>query len=220
MHQQQRQRLMRLSTTNISDALDSLGLKGAIHGLRPTWEGCRKIAGNAITVRLIPAGTIVPKTHLGIAAITAASAGDIIVVDNAGRADVSCWGGVLATGASLKGISGVVIDGAVRDIDDYAELGFSVYARGTVVASARGRVIEDTTNIPVQCCGVQVNPGDIVLVDRSGVVFVPQQSFDQVLEIAESLMAKEEAMCADLRAGMSSLDVDQKYNYNKMLHKS
>jgi len=219
MLQQHRDRLMRLSTTNISDALDSLGLKGAIWGLRPTWEGCQKIAGNAVTMRMIPAGTTVPKTHLGIAAITAASAGDIIVVDNAGRLDISCWGGVLATGASLKGISGVVIDGAARDIDDYADLGFSVYARGTVVASARGRGIEDATNVPIQCCGVQVNPGDIVLVDRSGVVFIPQNSFEEVLEIAERLMAKEEAMCADLRSGLTSLEVDQKYNYNKMLSK-
>lgn len=128
-----RERLLKLSTTNISDALDALGLKGTTCGIVPIHAGCQKIAGEAVTLRLIPKGLSSPGTHLGIHAIESASPGDIIVVDNAGRTDLSCWGGILATGASMKGISGVVIDGACRDVDDYIELGFSVYARGPVV---------------------------------------------------------------------------------------
>lgn len=217
MTQEERAKLMMLSTTNLSDALESLGLRPGVYGVTPTWDGCKKIAGEAVTVRLIPAGQITPKTHLGIAAIEAAKPGDVILVDNGGRLDISCWGGVLATGASLKGISGVVIDGSCRDIDDYVELGFSVYSRGKVVATARGKAIEEATNIPVQFCGVQVCPGDIVMADRSGVVIIPAACFTEVLEKAITLFEKEEAMCADLRAGMSSLEVDTKYNYNKML---
>jgi regulator of RNase E activity RraA len=134
-----RSRFERLSTTNVSDALDSLGLKGATYGIRPIWEGARKIVGEAVTVKLIAAGAVKSKSHLGVLAIDAAKRGDVIVIDNSGRLDTSCWGGILANGAAYKGVSGVVVDGACRDVDDYVEIEFPVYARGSVVATARGR---------------------------------------------------------------------------------
>ena len=140
------ERLMKLSTTNVSDALDALGYKGSTYGVRPIYEGVKKIAGSAVTVKMTAAGETKGKVHLGIRAIEAAEKGDIIVVDNGGRLDTSCWGGILANGAALKGISGVVIDGACRDVDDYVEIGFPVYARGSVVATARGRIMEESTN--------------------------------------------------------------------------
>lgn len=218
MDESLRQPIQHLSTTNLSDALDSLGLKGAVHGILPVHSGCHKIFGRAVTLRLIPQGTAKPETHLGIRAIEAAQSGDIIVVDNSGRPDLSCWGGILATGASLKGVSGVVIDGFCRDVDDYIELGFSVFARGPVVATARTRVMEESINIPVALGGVRVCPGDLIFADHSGIVVVPWDYAEQVLTIAESLYQKEEAMCKDLKAGMSSLQVDQKYHYEKMLN--
>lgn len=214
-----RERLLKLSTTNVADALDALGYKGATYGVRPIYEGVKKVAGSAVTVKMTAAGETKGKVHLGIRAIEAAEAGDVIVVDNGGRLDTSCWGGILANGAKLKGISGVVIDGACRDVDDFVEIGFDVYARGSVVATARGRIMEESTNSMIQFGGVQVRPGDAVLADRSGVVFIPAEHLEAVLEKAEALWSKEEAMVADLRAGMSSLEVDQKYGYEKMLQK-
>lgn len=219
MDQETRQRLLKLSTTNVSDALDALGYKGSTYGVRPIYEGAVKIAGSAVTVKMTAAGETKGKVHLGIRAIEAAESGDVVVIDNGGRLDTSCWGGILANGASLKGISGVVIDGACRDVDDYVEIGFPVYARGAVVATARGRIMEESTNTMIQFGGIQVRPGDAVLADRSGVVFIPQEHLEEVLDKAELLFSKEEAMVADLRAGLSSLDVDQKYNYEKMLQK-
>ena len=217
MTTQERELLKKLSSTNVSDALDHFHLKGAVHGVLPTWYGCTRIVGEAVTLRMIAAGTVPPKVHLGYAAIAAAKEGDVIVVDNAGRHDISCWGGVLATSAYMKKLSGVVIDGYCRDIDDYVDLGFSVYSRGPVVQSARGRAIEDATNVTVQFGSVQVNPGDVVIADRSGVAFIPRDRFQEVLAKAYELYEKEEAMCADLRAGMGSLEVDAKYSYNTML---
>ena len=219
MDSSMRERLLKLSTTNVSDALDALGYKGSTYGVRPMYEGVGKIAGSAVTVKMTAAGETKGKVHLGIRAIEAAQPGDIVVVDNGGRLDTSCWGGILANGAHLKGISGVVIDGSCRDVDDYVEIGFPVYARGAVVATARGRIMEESTNTMIQFGGVQVRPGDAVLADRSGVVFIPAEHLEEVVAKAEGLWAKEEAMVADLRAGMSSLEVDQKYNYEKMLQK-
>jgi regulator of RNase E activity RraA len=217
--EQYRARLTSLSTTNVSDALDALGLKGSTYGIRPIWEGAAKIAGEAVTVRLTAAGLSKGKTHLGVRAIDAAKAGDVIVIDNGGRLDTSCWGGILANGADMKGVSGVVIDGACRDIDDYVEIRFPVYARGAVVATARGRIMEESTNAMIQFGGVQVRPGDIVTADRSGVVIVPREKFEEVLAKAEELFGKEEAMVREIRAGTSMIEVDEKFNYEKMLAK-
>lgn len=214
-----RQRLLSLSTTNIADALDALGLKGATCGIRPLWEKAAKITGPAVTLKLIAAGMTKSKTHLGVMAIEAAKAGDIIVIDNSGRTDTSCWGGILANGAKMKGVGGIVVDGTVRDLDDIIDADLPAYARGTVVSTARGRIMEESTNEMIQFNGVQVRPGDIVLADKSGVVFIPQERLEDVLAKAEEFFAKEEAMVAEIRAGKGMLEVDSKYNYEKMLQK-
>jgi 4-hydroxy-4-methyl-2-oxoglutarate aldolase len=212
-----RQRLMKLSTTNIADALDAFGLKGATYGIRPMWESAGKVVGRAVTVKLVAAGLTKGKNHLGVKAIDAAQAGDVIIIDNSGRLDTSCWGGILANGAKMKGVSAVVVDGAVRDLDDCIEAGFPVYSRGTVVSTARGRIMEDATNVMIQIAGVQVRPGDVVMGDRSGIVIIPQEKIDEVLAKAEALYQKEEQMVAEIRAGASMLEVDNKYSYEKML---
>lgn len=217
MNNEYRARLKKLSTTNVSDALDALGLKGSTYGIRPVWEGCRKIVGEAVTVKLIAAGLTKSPNHLGVKAIEVAKEGDVILVDNSGRLDTSCWGGILANGAKAKGVAGVVIDGACRDVDDYVEANFSVYARGAVVATARGRIMEEATNVMVQFGGVQVRPGDIIIADRSGVVVIPKEQLEAVLPKAEELFQKEEDMIAEIRNGASMIEVDTKYNYEKML---
>lgn len=214
---QMRERLKRLATTELSDALDSLGLRGAVYGVRPMWDGCTKIVGRAVTVKITAAGITKAKHHLGVRAIEAAEPGDVIVIDNGGRIDTSCWGGILATAAQVKGISGVVIDGACRDVDDYVELGFPVYARGAVPMTARGRIMEQDFNCLIQCGGVQVRPGDVVVADRSGVVIVPQEKLEEVVAKAEELLAREQEMIAEIRAGKSILEVDAKYSYENML---
>lgn len=212
-----RERIDKLSTTNISDALDALGLKGATFGVNRMYEACRKIVGEAVTMKVVAAGLTKSTTHMGVNAIESAKAGDVIVIDNSGRIDVNCWGGVLSTGAKYKGVSGVVIDGACRDLDECMELDFPVYARATICATARGRVMEEATNVMVSFHGVQVRPGDVVVADVSGVVFIPRERLEDVIVKAEALLAKEAAMCADIKSGMSMLEVDKKYNYENML---
>ena len=168
-------------------------------------------------MKVVAAGLTKSKTHMGVNAIEAAKEGDVIVIDNGGRIDANCWGGVLSTGAKYKGVSGVVIDGACRDLDECMELDFPVYARATICATARGRVMEEATNVMVSFHGVQVRPGDVVMADITGVVFIPQERIEDVVDKAEALHEKEEAMCRDIRSGMSMKEVDVKYNYENML---
>ncbi|MQA88279.1 MAG: demethylmenaquinone methyltransferase, partial [Streptosporangiales bacterium] len=108
-------RLSRLDSCAVSDALDVLGVRGVASGLFPVWEGAR-LVGRAVTVKLVPGvpPPDAPGVHLGVRAIERCGPGDVIVVDNGGRVDMGGWGGLLSLAASLKKISGVVVDGACR----------------------------------------------------------------------------------------------------------
>ncbi len=207
-------RLAALDTCAVSDAIDSLGLAGAAPGLAPLWEGGR-IAGRVHTVALRPllAGVVPPTgRHLGTTAIEAAGPGDVIVVANGGRTDSGAWGGLLSAAAHARGVAGVVVDGACRDVDEAVGLGFPVFARGVTPVSARGRTIEEATDIPVLVAGVRVAPGDYVVADCSGVIFVAEDAAARVLDAAESIAAREAAMLADIAAGTPVTQVlDRRY---------
>jgi len=213
-----RQRLEALSTTNLSDAMDSLRIAGAVSGIRPMFKVPR-VVGRAVTIKITAAGEKKSQVHLGVEAIAAADKGDVIVVSNHGDVKNNCWGEVLSCAAKVKSVSGVVIDGAARDIDACEEMGFPVFARAAVPITARGRIMQEAYNVTVRMGDVQVNPGDIVVADVNGVVFIPPARLAEVVEAAETLMAKEERMKADLLAGMDVLEVDRKYNYENMLKK-
>ena len=212
------ERLAKLDTCAVSDALDSLGLKGATWGVRPQWQ-CPKIAGRAVTMKIKPAGLQPPTQHLGTAPIEAAQPGDIIVIDNGGKLEFSCWGGLLALSAKLKGVSGVVIDGAARDIDEARDLEFPVYARGVVPMTARGRVMQESYNQEIQFAGVQCHPGDLVLADGSGVIVIAKAKEAEVVSAAEAIFAKEQEMAAGIRKGYSGLEMLEKLGYEQMLNK-
>jgi regulator of RNase E activity RraA len=211
-------RLAKLDTCAVSDALDLLGLRGATYGARPLWP-CPRIVGRAVTVKIKPAGLEKPKQHLGTAPIDAAKPGDVIVIDSGGRLDASAWGGLLSLGAKLKGISGVVIDGACRDVDESRELAFPVFARGALPMTARGRVVQDSFNQEIEFAGVQVHPGDLVIADGSGVVFVPQAKEQEVIQEAEAVAQREARMAAGIRQGLSIVEVLEKLGYESMLQK-
>lgn len=221
MTEQDRERMLKLSTNTVSDAIDALGLHpGATCGVHPIWEGCKRIVGEAVTVKIGPTGeTPATSTHLCSEAIAASKPGDIIVIDNGGDKVTSCWGGLLANGAQAKLVSGVVVDGAVRDVDHFVECGFSVYARDSVVRTSRGHIMVYETNGLIQFCGVQVRARDIVMADRSGVVIVPKEHFREVLEKAEELNIKEANMMREVSDGGDMLEVDSKYDYVHMLKK-
>jgi regulator of RNase E activity RraA len=211
-------RLAKLDTCAVSDGMDRLGLKGATFGVRPMWS-CPRIVGRAVTMKIKPAALDKSKHHLGTQAIVAANPGDIIVIDNGGRPDASCWGGLLSLAAQTKGVSGVVIDGACRDVDESREVGFPVYARAAVPMTARGRVMEESFNREIEFAGVQVHPGDLVIADGSGIVIIPRAKEEDVLREAEGVAATEARMGEGIREGMSVLEVLERLGYEQMLNK-
>jgi len=213
------ERLLKLDTCAVSDGMDRLGLTGATYGVRPMWP-CPKIVGRAVTMKIKPVGLDKPKQHLGTLPIDAAQPGDVIVIDNGGRPDTSCWGGLLALAAKTKGISGVVIDGACRDIDESRDVGFPVYARGAVPMTARGRVMQETYKQEIEFAGVQVHPGDLVIADGSGVVIIPRSKEEEIVREAETVAVTEARMAEGIRQGMSVLEVLEKLGYEQMLDRN
>ncbi|MDF5756926.1 RraA family protein [Spongiactinospora sp. TRM90649] len=200
-------RLLALDTCLVSDALDALGLPGATTGIRPLHGTARTVAGAAVTVRIGPRGSAAPAHHLATPAVAASGPGQVLVIGNQGRTDVSAWGGILSFAAARRGIEGVVVDGAARDIGEAEELGFPVYGRAAVPVTARGRIVQEAWDVPVDFAGVTVDPGDLVLADVNGVVFVPRDRADEVIAVAERLAARERAMIEAVRAGESVVDV-------------
>lgn len=200
-------RLLALDTCAVSDALDHLHVTGATTGVRPMYHGCAKVAGRARTVEAVDAAAAPAGRHMGTTTVAAAGPGDVIVVANRGRPNVSCWGDIMTAAAQVNGVAGTVIDGACRDLDAVAAAGYPVYARAAVPVTARGRLAERGSDVPVLFDGVLVHSGDLVLADGSGVVFVPAGRAEEVTETAERLTRRQEAMVAAIRAGESVVDV-------------
>ena len=198
------QRLARLDVCAVSDALDKLGLPGCVTGLPPL-SVPRRIAGRVRTVKLVAAEQVAvadgPPRHLGTTAVSAAMPGEVIVVEQRSGRDAGSWGGILSLGAKLRGIAGVVADGPVRDVDEARELDFPVYGRQPTARTARGRIAEAGTDVPVTIDDVEVRPGDYVIADSSAVVFIGAGEAERVIAAAEGIARREAAMAQALRTG-------------------
>lgn len=200
-------RLAKLDSCAVSDAMDRHGLAGVAPGIRPLTSTAR-IAGRVVTVKLKrPQGDEQSIRHLGTAAIVAAAPGDVIVVDHQGRDDAAGWGGILSRAAQVRGVAGVIVDGACRDVDESREIGFPVYAKSATPRTARGRAVEESFNEPVTIGGVVVRPGDLVLADGTGVVFIPAEQAEAVITSAEQIAAREAAMTRAVLAGQPVTEV-------------
>ncbi len=209
-------RLSRVDACAVSDALDKLGLPGAVTGIhRLATE--RRVSGRVITVRLErDDGRPAASRHLGTTAIESSQPGDVIVIEQRSGVDAAAWGGNLSLGAQLRGVSGVIIDGPARDVDEAREYNFPVFARDHTSRTARGRIVETGTNVPITVGDIAVAPGDYVVADGSAVVFVRASDLVRVLDAAEAIAAKERAMVAALREGTPITEVMGR-NYETML---
>lgn len=199
-------RLRRLDTSALSDAIDVLGAGGVVTGISPIWPSA-PVAGRVIPVQLVPVGESVPPPHhLGTAAIGAGGPDDVIVVDNRGRLEMGGWGGLLARAACARGIAGVIVDGACRDADEMEQIGFAVFARGTTARTARGRVVERTTD-QIEVGGVVVRAADFVLADKTAIVFIAAAQAEHVIDAAERIVAQEAVMASALEQGIPATSV-------------
>lgn len=193
-------RLAQLDACAVSDALDKLGLQGAVTGI-PRLTTTRRISGRVHTVRMDKDDGTPSTRHLGTTAIEACQPGDVIVMEQRTGVDAACWGGNLSFGAQLRQVSGVIVEGPARDIDEARDYDFPVFARSATARTARGRIREGASDVPITVGGVTVRPGDFVVADGSAVVFIAAAEIGPVLDAAEAIAARERAMVAALKDG-------------------
>jgi regulator of RNase E activity RraA len=208
-------RLARLDACAVSDAVDALGREGVLDGVGPL-TGPARISGRVVTVELGRPGGEAAHRHLGTAAIVAAAPGDVIVVAHQGRADSAGWGGNLSRAAKRAGVAGVIVDGAARDVDESRAVGFPVFATSATPRTARGRTVEVSWGDPIEIGGLRVAPGDFVVADSTGVVFIAAADVEPVLARAEAITATEAAMAAAIDAG-TPVDEVMGASYETML---
>ena len=186
----------RVEVASVSDALEQLtGQRMYMsHHMQPIFTS--KFAGFARTVRLKKdEGNTDPKALSGmLAAIDEGSENSVYVMAVEDGADIAGMGGLMGTAMAARGYAGAVIDGGVRDVAYLRKIGFPVYATGIVPSTSVHHYRFDASEVPIQCDGVNVNPGDIVAADSDGVVVVPRAKAMEVLRLAQQLDFKEHSM--------------------------
>ncbi len=133
-------------------------------------------------------------------ALQVAGPGDVVVVNTCGNVTSAVFGEMMCTTAAAKKLGGIVVDGAIRDVSGIARLAFPAFSR-SVSPGACDKDGPGEINVPVSCGGTVVLPGDIIVGDADGVVVVPRASAEEVLALADALVARERKRVAEILGG-------------------
>lgn len=203
------------STSTISDACDKLGIDAGCLGITPV-SSRAKMVGTAYTVRYVPTGALTGTVGDYIDEVRPS---DVVVLDNNGRTDCTVWGDILTVLAVQKGIAGTLIDGVCRDLDGINDEGYALHARGAFMMTGKERVMVDATQCVVSIGDRQVRPDDIILGDSSGVVVIPLERANEVLEAAKSIDAAENAIVEAIRGGATITEAREAHGYHNLQSK-
>ena len=200
-------------TCAVSDALDELGIPGAIPGsiLKCIIPGSH-LVGIALTLRNVARPgdfneIVRSKNNLMAEAEchNLAQPGDVLVIQ--GLQTASNMGGVGGRMGKRQGELGAIVDGVVRDVADFKESEYPIWSKGVTPITGKWRVQSEEINGPVNICDVLVNPGDLVVADESGVCFVPLQFVDTVLLLAQKKALLEDELSRKINEGWSIPDI-------------
>jgi 4-hydroxy-4-methyl-2-oxoglutarate aldolase len=201
-----------LDTATLSDALDQLSIVGQcyrISGRDPSFH----MAGRAFTMLCGPASK--PPGTVGDY-IDDVPEGHVVVIDNGGREDATIWGDILTEIAHRRKLAGTVIDGISRDVALCRTLAYPVFSKGHWMRTGKDRVQVEVTGCPVSIGGARVQPGDIMRGDPDGVVVLPREHEDAVLDAAEEIGAAEDRIRAACRGGMRLDEARRQFKYHSL----
>ena len=187
-----RKAFSKVSTPNISDAMHR---KGAMHGIRPIKSGFHMV-GRALTVKTMDGDWAKP-----IEAIDKAEPGDVLVID-AGSGDTAVWGELATWSAKMKGLAGVVVDGAVRDLDDLLKMDFPVFCRNVSSNAGEPKGFGEI-GVEIKCGGQTVRTGDWIVGDDSGVVVIPQGIAQEIANRSLDVKEHEDRIREEIKRGSS-----------------
>jgi regulator of RNase E activity RraA len=182
----------KVASASVADAVDQIvGKRGYMdYTIKPRINE-KKVVGPAVTIQEGPTDEVLPPQH-ALDAIDESPEGSVIVIGVNGEPNVAIWGGIMTAGAVANGLAGAILDGGVRDIMEIRrDYDFSVFARSISPGTTLGRFKTLSSNEPVECGGILVNPGDLIVADLDGVVVVPKEHVTAVLERATEIEMRE-----------------------------
>lgn len=194
-----------VSTSNISDAMHR---KGAMRGILPVNLGV-KIVGRAVTVQTFAGDWAKP-----VEAIDLAGPGDVLVVYN-GSNFIAPWGGLATLSCKMKGIEGVVIDGAVRDVDEIRAMKYPVFSSGITPNAGDPKGMGEI-NSEINCAGQMVKPGDYIVGDECGVVVIPKERAYEIARRAKEVEKTESRLYEEIRRGSTLSQVIKLKKWEKV----
>ncbi|HEY8462747.1 MAG TPA: 4-carboxy-4-hydroxy-2-oxoadipate aldolase/oxaloacetate decarboxylase [Bacillota bacterium] len=200
-------KLKELSTPTVLESLK--GKFNMNSEIKPFWPGAKAV-GVALTVRCQVGDNLT--LHK---AIEISQPGDLLVVDAGGYKETGgMFGEIMALTARKRGVVGLVIDGAVRDIPILRELNFPVFARNTSPGSTVKKSF-GSINRPITCGGILVNPGDLIIADEDGVVVIPAARAEEVIKAGQERDQKEIQIKKLIEQGKSTVEI---YGFDKILN--
>jgi 3-hexulose-6-phosphate synthase/6-phospho-3-hexuloisomerase len=191
-----RKALLMVSAPNVADAMHK---KGAMIGIRPLKPGL-KCVGPAFTVRTIDGDWA--KT---VEAIEKAQPGDVLVMD-CGSRHISPWGELATWSCKMRGISGVILDGAARDVDDIMAMDFPVFSRYTAPNAGEPKGFGEL-QVEIECGGLEVKPGDWIIADDSGVMVIPRERAVEIANRALDVRERENRIREEIHRGSTLSEV-------------
>lgn len=197
--------LMQVSSPNVTDAMHR---KGAMSGIVSIC-GPVKLVGRAVTVQTFAGDWAKP-----VEAIDIAQRNEVIVINNDESTQVAPWGELATLSCVKKGISGVVIDGAVRDVDDIRKTNFPIFAKSIVPNAGEPKGFGEI-NAEIRCCGQYVRPGDWIIGDESGVVVIPAERAYEIARRALEVRKNEERIREEIRRGSTLSEVAELIKWEK-----
>lgn len=186
------------STTTVNDAMGQTSTMNS--SIKPIYPGI-KLIGTAYTVQCQPGGIIT--CHKALAKVPS---GSILVVNGYGDSTGAVWGGLMSLEAIQRGVKGIVVDGAVRDISTIKELDFPTFARHVTPRVGKNKVV-GSLEVPIACGGVTVNTGDLIIGDDDGIVVIPKDSIQEILEKADMIDKKEDVIAEKVKKGANIGDL-------------
>lgn len=201
-----------ISSASISDALDSLGLPGSLHGIGALRHGQRTV-GPVFTVAYEP----VDETGGTVGDfLDDVPAGAVILIDNAGRTDCTVWGGIMSETAHTRGIAGTVIHGTCRDVAVATSTGYPIWSVSRFMRTGKDRVRVAAVQTPLTIDAVTIHPGDILVADDDGAVIVGADRWDEVIAIAERIERTEDAIVDAVRSGATLAQARALHGYHAL----
>ncbi len=203
-----------VASASVADAVDQLvGARGYMdYPIKPRIND-KKVVGPAVTVKEVKTTESVPPSH-ALEAIDEAPEGSVVVIGIEGSdPNVAVWGGLMTAGAVARNLAGAILDAGLRDVTEIKrDFGFPVFSRTVSPGTTVGRYKTEALNVPVQCGGILVHPGDLIVADTDGVVVVPVDHVEEILAKSLEIECREAEQTKYIREVRSLREGIARYN--------